>query len=96
MGDSLFPDAAQAADAPAAEKVAQKDELSFEEALSRLEALVRKMETGQLPLEKLMTAYEEGGKLAKVCRTRLDQLEQKVQILTGNAGNGPQWENFKG
>lgn len=95
MGDLLFPDAAPTPETSPEQKVAKEPELSFEEALNRLEALVSKMETGQLPLEKLISSYEEGGKLAKVCRARLDQLERKIQILTGSAENPPQWENFQ-
>ncbi len=95
MGDSLFPDAVPETETSPEQKVAKEPELSFEEALSQLEALVRKMENGQLPLEKLISSYEKGGKLAKVCRARLDQLERKIQILTGSAENPPQWENFQ-
>ncbi|MET0253799.1 MAG: exodeoxyribonuclease VII small subunit, partial [Terrimicrobiaceae bacterium] len=38
--------------------------LSIEQAMERLENLVREMESGQLPLEKLISSYEEGVKLA--------------------------------
>ena len=45
-------------------KTAAVELLSIEEAMERLETLVREMETGQLPLEKLISSYEEGVKLA--------------------------------
>jgi len=44
---------------------------SFEEDLTRLEALAEQMEQGELPLEKLMDAYEKGARLAKSLEDRL-------------------------
>ena len=44
---------------------------SFEEDLARLEALAEQMEQGEMPLEKLLDAYEKGAKLAKSLEDRL-------------------------
>lgn len=70
-------------------------EPTFEQALAELEELVRKMETGQLPLDRMIECYEKGGKLAKYCRRQLDSLEKKISVLSGSESDGsPKWENF--
>ena len=51
--------------------MAKKKE-KFEEALQKLEAIVAKMEEGNLPLEEALEAFEEGVKLAKYCTGKLD------------------------
>ena len=53
----------------------------FEEALQKLEAVVEAMESEELPLESLMTKYEEGTKLAKTCQEKLAEAELKIQRL---------------
>jgi len=54
--------------------------LSFEEALGQLTALVEKLESGQLPLEESVAAFESGVKLSRRCETLLDHAEQRLQI----------------
>jgi exodeoxyribonuclease VII small subunit len=54
----------------------------FEELLARLEQIVSNMETAELPLDKLLSSYEEGMRLVKVCGDRLADAEQKVEILS--------------
>ena len=49
--------------------------------MERLENLVREMESGQLPLEKLISSYEEGVKLASQCQEKLDAAAKKIQII---------------
>lgn len=56
----------------------------FETALAKLEALVAKMESGDLPLEESLAAYEQGVELAKICQRRLDRAEQQVKVLQDN------------
>jgi exodeoxyribonuclease VII small subunit len=53
----------------------------FEEALERLEDIVRKMEAGDMSLEESLKAFEEGIKLARLCSLRLDEAERRVEIL---------------
>ena len=54
---------------------------SFEQALARLEELVREMEGGQLPLEKMMAHFEEGSELVKLCTKTLNEVEKKIEVL---------------
>jgi exodeoxyribonuclease VII small subunit len=67
--------------------VKEEQELTFELALSRLEAIVRQLESGELPLDQAIAGFQEGMQLAKVCRDRLDQAEQKIEMLVSEAGN---------
>ena len=53
----------------------------FEEALARLEDIVRKMEAGDMTLEESLKAFEEGIKLARLCSRKLDEAERRVEVL---------------
>lgn len=57
----------------------------FEDALKKLEGIVEAMESDDLPLEALLAKYEEGAKLAKVCREKLSEAELKIQLLEKTA-----------
>ena len=59
-------------------------ELPFEEALAKLEAIVAAMEGDDLPLESLLTKFEEGTKLAQTCQAKLAEAELKIQQLEKN------------
>ncbi|RVU29945.1 MULTISPECIES: exodeoxyribonuclease VII small subunit [Neptunomonas] len=64
----------------------KKKSPELEQSLADLEALVTRMEQGDLSLEESLSAFEEGIKLTRECQTILDQAEQKVQILTEQNG----------
>ena len=59
--------------------------MPFEEALKKLESIVESMESQDLPLESLLSRYEEGTKLAKMCEEKLAEAELKIQQLEKNA-----------
>ena len=61
------------------------EEMPFEEALKQLEAIVESMEAQDLPLEALLSRFEEGTKLAQVCQAKLADAELKIQQLDKNA-----------
>ncbi len=56
-------------------------DMPFEEALKRLEAIVRDLEGGELPLEESLRIFEEGVRLTRHCARKLDEAERKVEIL---------------
>lgn len=60
-------------------------ELPYEEALGKLEAIVEAMESGELPLEVLLARYEEGVRLAEVCQHKLAAAEARIQQLERTA-----------
>ena len=53
----------------------------YEDALAELERLVGAMEAGQLPLDALLDHYRRGAQLLDLCRSRLQAVEQQVQVL---------------
>jgi exodeoxyribonuclease VII small subunit len=61
------------------------EERPFEETLAELEALVRRLEQGELPLEESIAAFERGMALVKQLGTRLDDVTQRVQVLLRTA-----------
>jgi exodeoxyribonuclease VII small subunit len=67
-------------------KSSPPSEMPFEQALEKLESIVESMETEELPLETLLTRFEDGMKLAKVCQNKLAEAELKIQQLEKNAG----------
>ncbi len=65
----------------------EQPELNFEEAMARLEQIVRALEGGNVPLDESLTLYEEGVKLVKLCSARLENAEKRIKILV-DGGNG--------
>lgn len=61
----------------------------FDAALTRLEAIVREMDQGQLTMDKAMALFEEGHRLAQQCAERLDSAEQRVELLIRGANGQP-------
>lgn len=54
----------------------------FEAALAELDALVKKLEEGDLPLEQSLALYERGVQLSRFCHARLEDAERRIEILT--------------
>jgi exodeoxyribonuclease VII small subunit len=72
----------------AATKGAVPAEAGIEESLARIEELVAGMESGKLPLEDMITRFEEGARLVKACREKLDAAEKRVQIIVRETSGG--------
>ncbi|WP_318366486.1 exodeoxyribonuclease VII small subunit [Enterobacter sp.] len=62
---------------------------SFETALTELEQIVTRLESGELPLEDALNEFERGVQLARQGQTRLQQAEQRVQILLSDNEDAP-------
>lgn len=56
---------------------------SYEAALEELEALVARLESGQLPLDQLLASYQRGAELLKFCRSKLEAVEGQIKVLEG-------------
>ncbi len=69
--------------------------LSFEAALTKLEAIVDSMEQGEVPLAELLAKYEEGSKLLKVCEGRLKDAELKIEKLKKAKDGSAAFEPFE-
>lgn len=61
--------------------MADKENITFEEAVERLTELVALLENGKAPLDRSLEIFEEGVKLIGVCRSQLENAEQKVKLL---------------
>ena len=59
---------------------------SFEQGLKELEAIVKELETSELPLEKSLELFEKGVKLSETCGKQLQDAETKVEILLRKEG----------
>ena len=59
----------------------EKDLGKLEKSLEELEALVQRLESGELPLAQALKEFERGVKLTRECQTVLKDAEQKVEIL---------------
>lgn len=66
----------------------------FEQALADLEAQVHKLESGDLPLEAALQAFEAGVQLTRQCQQALEQAEQKVQLLLARADGRVETQPF--
>jgi len=54
---------------------------SYEAALQELEQLVARLESGDMPLEQLLTQYQRGAELLAFCRDRLEVVQAQVKVL---------------
>ena len=59
--------------------------MPFEDALKKLENIVEAMESGELPLETLLTKFEEGTRLIKACQSKLEEAELTLSKLEKNS-----------
>jgi exodeoxyribonuclease VII small subunit len=64
-------------------------QLTFEQALAKLEETVARLEAGNLPLDEAVALFEEGTRLARLCNERLDSAELKVSQLTQGPDGQP-------
>lgn len=67
--------------------MADEKELKFEEAMEKLEKIVYELEEGDVPLEKAIDLFQQGMQLSKWCGQKLEQIEQKINMLIEEDGN---------
>jgi exodeoxyribonuclease VII small subunit len=61
----------------------------FEDALAKLEGIVRELEDGELSLETSLSRYEHGVRLARFCNMKLDEAEKRIEILQTDDNGEP-------
>jgi exodeoxyribonuclease VII small subunit len=59
----------------------ESTEENFEQALAELEEVVEQLESGALPLDDSLAAFEKGVGLVKFCNQKLNEVEKKVELL---------------
>ncbi len=73
-----------------------KENITFEQSLGRLEEIVRMLENGSAPLDKSLELFEEGVSLVKNCNSQLDNVEQRIKILSRNEEGNVVEKDFVG
>ena len=63
---------------------ASSEDISFEDAIEKLDSIVEEMESDDLPLDKMLVRYEEGAKLVKLCEEKLKAAETRITQLEEN------------
>ena len=76
--------------------MADKKERTFEEAMARLEEIVRALDGGTAGLDDSLGLFEEGIALVKLCNTKLEGAEQKVKLLVKGDGGSFTETDFSG
>jgi len=78
---------------PRMAKTPKPEDVSYEDAVERIEELIDAIESGEIGLDESLKAFEEGMGLIKVCRARLETAEQRVAELLAEddtpAGDSP-------
>ena len=57
---------------------------TYELALQELERLITELESGQLPLDQLLSSYQRGAQLMAFCKGKLEAVENQIKVLDGN------------
>jgi exodeoxyribonuclease VII small subunit len=58
---------------------------SYEAAVAELEALVGRLDSGEMPLEQMLSSYQRGAQLLQFCRERLQAVEDQIKVLDDGA-----------
>ena len=67
---------------------AQNEPMTFEQAMTRLEEIVRILEVGERPLEETVNLYEEGQRLRQYCEQYLADAEQRIAVIRQASDGG--------
>ena len=62
----------------------EEDKLTFEEAINKLEDILKKLENEDTPLDQMVELYEKANKLADICRSKLKAADKKMAELVKN------------
>ncbi|WP_087971638.1 exodeoxyribonuclease VII small subunit [Oceanobacillus rekensis] len=64
----------------------KNEDISFEEAMEKLETIVSKLEEGDVPLEKAINYYQDGMELSKICGDKLKNVQEKMTKIMNEQG----------
>ena len=70
------------------------ENITFEQALARLEVIVRSLENGSAPLDDSLAMFEEGISLVRFCSDKLENAENKIKILVSDSKGNMTAQNF--
>jgi exodeoxyribonuclease VII small subunit len=66
--------------------MSEEKELTFEEAMAKLEEIVEKLEEGNVPLEQAISFFQEGMRLSKLCHDKLQHVEKQMEYILREDG----------
>ena len=66
----------------------------FENAFQKLESIVQRLESEELPLDESLRLFEEGIGLSRFCHQRLEEVEKKIELILADAKGQPKTEPF--
>jgi exodeoxyribonuclease VII small subunit len=66
--------------------MSEEKELTFEEAMQKLEEIVEKLEEGNVPLEQAISFFQEGMRLSKLCHDKLQHVEKQMEYILREDG----------
>lgn len=75
-------------------RTTRMNDITFEEALAQLERAVEQLESGELPLEQALEIFETGVSMSRLCAQKLDEAEQKVELLLNVKDGEPETAAF--
>ena len=67
----------------------------FEKSFQQLEAVVKRLESEELPLDESLQLFEEGIRLSRFCHQRLEEVEKKIEMILADARGEPRVEPFE-
>ena len=77
------------------DNIKNKNEITFESAMSRLEEIVGQLESGRVSLDSSLKLYEEGIELVRFCSDTLDKAERKIKIVKSGPDGTKTEEGFE-
>lgn len=70
--------------------------IKFEDAIKKLENIVKDLESGDVEIEKALDLFEEGTRLSKICAKKLSKIERRIEILKKGEKGDDVLELFEG
>ncbi|HJW95879.1 MAG TPA: exodeoxyribonuclease VII small subunit [Thermoanaerobaculia bacterium] len=67
----------------------------FEKSFQQLESIVKRLEAEELPLDEALQLFEDGIRLSRFCNQKLEEVEQKIELILADAKGQPRVEPFE-
>ena len=67
----------------------------FEKSFQQLEAIVKRLEAEELPLDEALQLFEDGIRLSRFCNQKLEEVEKKIELILADAKGQPRVEPFE-
>lgn len=67
--------------------MSENEKVTFEEAMEKLEEIVERLEEGDVPLEESIDLFQQGMMLSKVCHSKLQNIEKKMDTIMKDDGD---------